>query len=106
MSTFRTLYFPAIADQGVRDVVAKGRELAAEIERSGQFGPVQTAMFPWTQRYTSRQYLDLLRTHSDHAVLEPKLRKPLFDAVAAAIERHGGILEMPYASMALIAFRK
>jgi len=99
-------YFPAIADQGVRDVVAKGRELAAEIERSGQFGPVQTAMFPWTQRYTSRQYLDLLRTHSDHAVLEPKLRKPLFDAVAAAIERHGGILEMPYASMALIAFRK
>ena len=82
------------------------RELTAEIERSGCFGPVHVAVFPWTQRYTVRQYLDLLGTHSDHAVLEPRLRKPLFEAIAAAIERHGGILEMPYASMPLIAVRK
>jgi len=98
--------FPGAAEPGPRDVQGKGRALAAEIERSGHFGDVQTAVFPWTQRYTARQYLDLIRTHSDHAVLEPKVRKTLFEAVAAAIERHGGILEMPYASMALIAFRK
>ena len=99
-------FVPAIAHRGARDIGAKGRELAAEIERSGHFGPVHTAVFPWTQRYSARQYLDLLGTHSDHAVLEPRFREPLFQAVAAAIERHGGILVMPYASMALIAFRK
>jgi SAM-dependent methyltransferase len=98
--------FPFAAEQGPRDVEGRARAAAAEIERSGQFGPAHVAVFPWTQRYTARQYLDLLRTHSDHAVLEPRLRKPLFEAVATAIERHGGILEMPYASMALIAFRK
>jgi len=99
-------FFPAAADQGASDVETQRRELTAEIERSGCFGPVHVAVFPWTQRYTVRQYLDLLGTHSDHAVLEPRLRKPLFEAVAAAIERHGGVLEMPYASIALIAFRE
>jgi SAM-dependent methyltransferase len=98
--------FPGVAEEGARDVEGKARATAAEIERSGHFGAVNTAVFPWTQRYTARQYLDLLGTHSDHAVLEPRLRKPLFEAVAAAIERHGGILEMPYATMAVIAFRK
>jgi SAM-dependent methyltransferase len=99
-------HFPAAADQGSHDVEARRRGLVAEIEGSGQFGPVHSAVFPWIQRYSARQYLDLLNTHSDHAVLEPRSRQALFDAVAAAIERHGGLLEMPYASMVLLAFRK
>jgi hypothetical protein len=77
-----------------------------QIERSAWFGPVHSAVFPWTRRYTARQYLDLLRTHSDHALLDERSRQGLFDAVSGAIERHGGILEMPYASMVLLAFRK
>jgi SAM-dependent methyltransferase len=99
-------YLPAAVDQGARDVEARRRELEMQIERSARFGPVHSAVFPWTQRYTARQYLDLLSTHSDHAVLDQRSRKGLFDAVGAAIERHGGILEMPYASVVLLALRK
>jgi SAM-dependent methyltransferase len=99
-------YLPAAAHQGARDVEARRRELQMQIERSAWFGPVHSAVFPWTRRYTARQYLDLLRTHSDHALLDERSRQGLFDAVSGAIERHGGILEMPYASMVLLAFRK
>ena len=99
-------YFPAVANQATRDVDARRRELAAEIERSGQFGPVHSALFPWKARYTAREYLALLNTYSDHAVLDARSKKLLFDAVAAAIEHHGGVLEFPYVSMALIAFRQ
>ena len=100
-----TRFFPALADQEARDVEKNRRELAAQIEQSGHFGPVQSALFPWTARYTAREYLDLLGTQSDHAVLEPRSKKLLFDAVAAAIEHHGGVLELPYVSMALVAFK-
>ena len=99
-------FFPAAADDGPRDVETRRRDAHDEIERSGHFGPVHSRVFPWTQRYTTRQYLDFLRTHSNHALLDTRSRQLLFEAVAAAIERHGGILELPYASMALIAFRK
>jgi SAM-dependent methyltransferase len=99
-------YFRAVVGPGVRDVEARRRELTAEIERSGHFGSVHSALFPWTARYTAREYLALLGTHSDHAVLDPRSKKLLFDAVAAAIEHHGGALEMPYVSMAFVASRK
>jgi SAM-dependent methyltransferase len=99
-------YFPPVVGPGARDVEARRREATAEIERSGQFGPVHSALFPWKVRYTARRYLALLNTHSDHAVLEPRSKKLLFDAVAKAIENHGGVLEFPYVSMALVAFRK
>jgi SAM-dependent methyltransferase len=97
-------YFAEVANEGTRDVDRNRREQAAEIERSGCFGPVHSALFPWTARYTARQYLDLLDTHSDHAVLEPRFREPLYAAIARAIERHGGTLDRPYASMLLLAF--
>ena len=99
-------YFPAVVDPEPRDVDARRRELTAEIERSGHFGPVHPALFPWTARYTAREYLALISTHSDHAVLDERSKKLLFDAVAAAIEHHGGVLEFPYVSMSLVAFRK
>jgi SAM-dependent methyltransferase len=99
-------YFPGIPNLARRDVEARRREAILEIERSGHFGPAQSALFPWTARYTARAYLALLSTHSDHAVLDARSKKLLFDAVAAAIEHHGGVLEFPYVSMALVAFRK
>ncbi|MFL5277717.1 MAG: class I SAM-dependent methyltransferase [Myxococcales bacterium] len=99
-------YFRGVPNLAARDVDARRRELAAEIERSGLFGPVHSALFPWKARYTAREYLALLSTHSDHAVLDPRSKKGLFDAVAAAIEHHGGVLEFPYVSLALIASRK
>jgi SAM-dependent methyltransferase len=99
-------YFPGVPVLSPRDVEARRREVTEEIERSGHFGPVHSALFPWKARYTAREYLDLLGTHSDHAVLEPRSKRLLFEAVAAAIEHHGGVLEFPYVAMAFVAFRE
>jgi SAM-dependent methyltransferase len=99
-------WFPAVTWTPVQDSTGSKRdEMSAEIERSGLFGPVQVASFPWTARYATRQYLDLLETHSDHALLDPGLRSPLYGAVADAIERRGGRIEVPYVAMLLLTVR-
>ncbi len=99
-------WFPDVDWTPVRDTIGSERgDLTSEIERSGLFGPVQTASFPWTATYTTRQYLDLLDTHSDHALLDPRFRVPLYEAVAAAIERRGGRIEVPYVAMLLLTVR-
>src|SRR5262249_29643929 len=54
-------WFPAVDWTPARDTTTSERgELRPEIDRSGLFGPVQTASFPWIATYTTRQYLDLL----------------------------------------------
>ena len=99
-------WFPAVDWTPARDTIGSKRgDLTSEIERSGLFGPVQSASFPWVATYTTRQYLDLLDTHSDHALLEPPFRVPLYEAVAAAIERRGGRIEVPYLAMLLLTVR-
>ena len=99
-------WFPAVDWTPARDSTRSERgELGPEIDRSGLFGPVQTASFPWTASYTTRQYLDLLDTHSDHALLDPRFRVPLYEAVAAAIDRRGGRIEVPYVAMLLLTVR-
>jgi SAM-dependent methyltransferase len=85
---------------------SKTRQFTSEIERSGLFGPVQVASFPWTARYTTRQYLDLLDTHSDHALLAPERRGPLYEAIASAIERRGGRIEVPYVAVLVLTVRE
>jgi SAM-dependent methyltransferase len=100
-------WFPAVTWTAARDTVESKRgELTGEIERSGLFGPVQAASFPWTASYTARQYLDLLETHSDHAQLEPGLRTRLYGAIANAIERRGGRIEVPYVAVLLLTARE
>jgi SAM-dependent methyltransferase len=52
--------------------------------------------YPWVARYTTSEYLSLLRTHSDHIVLDPARRQRLLKAVGAVIDRAGGSLELEY----------
>lgn len=42
-------------------------------------------------------------THSDHAQLAPEVRGGLYDAIASAIERNGGRIEVPYVAVLLVA---
>lgn len=46
---------------------------------------------PWAQAYTTAEWLDLLRTHSDHRLLEPTHLDRLLAAVGEAIDDHGGV---------------
>lgn len=76
-----------------------------EIRDSGVFAPPRIDELAWTQRYTKQQYLDLISTYSDHAVLPPANRAALFDAIGAAIDRHGGEVVIPYVTFAFVARR-
>jgi hypothetical protein len=62
--------------------------------------------YPWTATYTTRQYLDLLDTYSDHATLAADRRDGLRHDVTAAIERRGGVMTIPYVSLAFLARRR
>ena len=76
-----------------------------EIRESGMFAPPRITELAWTQRYTTRQYLDLISTYSDHAVLPPENRDALFTAIAAVIDRAGGEIVIPYATLVFVARR-
>ncbi|HTR55881.1 MAG TPA: class I SAM-dependent methyltransferase [Kofleriaceae bacterium] len=81
------------------------REYAAQLAASNLFGPVVVEEVAWHQRYTTREYLDLLATYSDHALLAADARASLFAAIAAAIDRRGGAFVVPYVSLAFLAQR-
>ncbi|HEY6912644.1 MAG TPA: class I SAM-dependent methyltransferase [Myxococcales bacterium] len=99
-------FFPAPIWTAARNTIeAQRRGLTAEIEGSGLFDGVHAGFFPCPVRYSRRQYLDLLDTHSDHALLAPEFREPLYQEIGEAIDRHGGSIEVPYVSMVLLAFR-
>ena len=99
-------WFPEATWTAARDSIEPKRaEVAAEIDQSGLFGPVRTAWFPWNASYTSRQYIDLLDTHSDHALLESRFRVPLYGSIVEAIERRGGRIQVPYVAVLLLTVR-
>jgi SAM-dependent methyltransferase len=47
--------------------------------------------YPWAQAYTTSEWLDLLRTHSNHRLLDPADLDRLLAAIADVIDDHGGI---------------
>jgi SAM-dependent methyltransferase len=72
------------------------RDWAGEIDASGLFGRVVSREYPWTQVYTTDSYLRLMRTHSDHRLLDPQRRSQLLEEVGAVIDRNGGTIDVGY----------
>ena len=50
------------------------------------FQPPIRRVYPWTQTYSSEQYIKLLRTYSDHIALPDKNRHLLFEGIVNLIE--------------------
>jgi SAM-dependent methyltransferase len=97
-------WHPSSSDRPIETAVeAARREVAGEIDASGLFEAVEIREYPWTRTYTTAQYLDLLSTYSDHATLAPPRREWLFHAIAAALDRRGGTLDIRYVAMACVA---
>lgn len=79
-----------------------GEVVEAEREEftSGLFEGPQIRVHFWGKAYTSREYVDLLNTHSDHQLLPPDRRSRLFDSLAALIDsRYGGSVIKDYATV-------
>jgi hypothetical protein len=60
------------------------------------FGLPLEREYPWTQAYTTAEWLDLLRTHSNHRLLPPERLDRLLGAVADALDDHGGVYHHRY----------
>jgi hypothetical protein len=90
----------------VRDAIERARlRWTGEIDASGLFGPVHVGLVPWHTTYTTREYLALLDTYSDHAVLSDETKRSLYGEISSAIEHHGGRIDIPYVAMAFVATR-
>lgn len=86
-------------------VETQTRQCEGWIAKSGRFRDARILRFPWLQSYTTAQYLGLLGTYSDHAVLSPPLRERLLAAIGEVIDRHGGTIDRPYLAVLHLARR-
>jgi SAM-dependent methyltransferase len=81
-------------------------EYRSDIAASGAFGAVELVELPWIARRSTRDYLELLATYSDHATLPDDDRAALAAAVGDAIDRRGGTIELRYTTFAFVAARR
>lgn len=75
----------------------------ADLAGAAGFAEPEQRDYVWTQPYTSREYVRLLGTHSDHLTLSPARLEQLQSALAALIDAAGGRLELPYTTRLLMA---
>ena len=78
-------------------------EVVEGIAASGCFGPVAVRRYPWSRACTTAEYLGLLNTYSDHLSLPEEQFVRLRAAVGAAIDAHGGVIEVPYLGVLFVA---
>ncbi len=84
-------------------VVNQLRPWWLEFDAADGFEAPEERSYDWSEAYSAHEYVALLRTHSDHILLPEEQRAPLLEAVAEAIERHGGVLEFAYRTWLYLA---
>jgi SAM-dependent methyltransferase len=72
------------------------RVVAGALERTGHFGSPELRSFSWRRSYETRQWLEALRTHSDHRSLPAARRASLLGEIGPAIDALGGGFEVAY----------
>ncbi|MBI3890434.1 MAG: GNAT family N-acetyltransferase [Candidatus Wallbacteria bacterium] len=73
---------------------------------SGLYEDIVYREYPWTHEYTAQAWVDLLTTQSDHIVLERQTQDRLLEAIANAIDSHGGTVVIEYSTVLVVARRK
>jgi SAM-dependent methyltransferase len=93
--------------------LARPRRPEERIERqrkkivgSGCFGPVTVTRYPWARDYGAEEYIGLLKTMSDHAILSPGLRRRVFRAVREVFAAHGGVFRRQVVAVLFLARKR
>jgi trans-aconitate methyltransferase len=73
-----------------------------EFRRGGAFTDVEARVFPWSVVYDRADWIDLIATHSDHVRLPDARRRALLDAVADAVDAHGGTVTYHYSTLLVL----
>ena len=101
------LHVPELAETSVANRPVTVDESRHEsLVGPGRFDPPTWTAYPWTRAYTSREYVELLETHSDHQSLAPEIRAALLADVRAVIDDHGGSLDYRYVTDLAILRRR
>jgi len=79
--------------------------LASLFRESPDFERPSVARYPWSQTYTSQEYVSLLSTHSDHRLLPPSARDSLHQSIERRIDKAGGYIEIGYQANLYVARR-
>ncbi len=80
--------------------------LFEEFAACAAFEPAALHEFPWSQRYPTAEYLELMRTQSDHRMLDDDARDALLGEVAEVLDAHGGGFEQAYVARLAMARRR
>ncbi len=94
---------PQLAQEARGEIEADRR---GEIEESGLFADVQRDDYPWVITYTTDQYLGLLRTQSNHRLLDPGVLESLLDGVATVLAENANQLVQHYNATLYLAKRR
>lgn len=70
---------------------------------SGSFGTVTRRSYSWSQEYKTTDYLNLMRTQSDHRLLPERQRETLLAELGKIIESHGGSITTRYQAHLFVA---
>lgn len=62
----------------------------ARIAEKYGFTDIRHAMFYRTRSFSSKEYITLLGTYSDHIAIEESIRNEFFEEIEKAIDQHGG----------------
>jgi SAM-dependent methyltransferase len=74
-------------------------------EESREFGDVERVSHPWSARYKTEAYLELMQTQSDHRMLAPEALRDLVGLLRVAVDAHGGSVRVDYEARLLFARR-
>jgi SAM-dependent methyltransferase len=73
------------------------------LKKSGLFASVHPEQYAWSATLSADEWIARLATHSDHITLAEDQRQPLLEAVRAAIDEHGGFVELRGGTYAIFA---
>jgi SAM-dependent methyltransferase len=86
-----------------------GRQAAPDwtdaVADSGYFARPEMREYPWSRTLRRAAYIELLRTQSDHRLLDPSQLEALLDALGEIVDRHGGEVRIDYVCRLFLARR-
>ena len=82
-------------------------QTAAMINATGLFEPVIVKTYPWTETYTTDEYLRLLNTYSPNRQMSEEKRTQLFQGIADLMEgSYSGAVTKPYLAVLYLAKKR
>lgn len=76
-----------------------------DLHRAQRFVDIERRQFAWQRIYTTHEWIELIRTHSEYLTLDEPRRAALEEAIRAAIDGLGGRFTAPYLTYSIFARR-